>query len=341
MRRRSPAPALSNPEIATSITAMTPPALLVSAALSAVFALAATMPATAQGWPNRPISMIATFPAGGPTDGVARVLAHELGERLKQKVVVENRGGAGGTLGAAAVAKSSPDGHTLLLTSTGPLGYYRALYKSLPYDPVKDFAPAALIGTIPQVIIVSPKLKAATLREFIEHARANPGRVNIGDSGVGTTLHILAAQMALVTGIEIQHVHYRGAAGSVADVMGGQIEAALSGFVPTYVTMKVLGVTWTDRLKALPNVPTFRESGLDIVSGLSLTLVAPAGTPPDVIARLNAATNDFLKSERGKSFETNYSLQIAAGTPEAAREFLANDAARLEPVIRKAKIAAD
>ena len=104
--------------------------------------------------------------------------------------------------------------------------------------------------------------------------------------------------------------------------------------------MKVLGVTWTDRIKALPNVPTFRESGLDIVSGLSLTLAAPAGTPPDVIARLNAATNDFLRSERGKSFETNYSLQIAAGTPEAAREFLASDAARLEPVIRKAKITA-
>jgi tripartite-type tricarboxylate transporter receptor subunit TctC len=284
---------------------------------------------------------VAAFPAGGPTDGIARVLAHELGERLKQRIVVENRGGAGGTLGAAMVAKSAPDGYTLLLSPTGPLGYYRALYKSLGYDPVKDFAPVALIGTIPQVIVVSPKLKAATLTEFIEHARANPGKVNIGDSGVGTTLHILAAQLALTTGITIQHVHYRGAAGSVGDVAGGQIEAALSGFVPSYVTMKVLGVTWTERIKALPEVPTFRESGIDIVSGLSLTLAAPAGTPSEVIAQLNAAANAFLKSERGKSFETNYSLQIAGGTPEAAREFLANNAAQLEPVIRKAKIAVD
>jgi tripartite-type tricarboxylate transporter receptor subunit TctC len=316
---------------------MTPPAFL----LSAMLALALAGPAAAQSWPSRTITMVATFPAGGPTDGVARVLAHELGERLTQKVVVENRGGAGGTLGAAAVAKSLADGHTLLLTSPGPLGYYRTLYKSLGYDPVKDFAPVALIGTIPQVIIVSPKLKASTLKEFIDYARANAGKVNIGDSGVGTTLHILAAQLALMTGIEIQHVHYRGAAGSVADVLGGQIEAALSGFVPSYVTMKVLGVTWTGRIRALPEVPTFRENGLDIVSGLSLTLAAPAGTPPDVIARLNAATNDFLKSERGKLFETNYSLQVAGGTPEAAREFLANDAARLEPVIRKAKITAD
>jgi tripartite-type tricarboxylate transporter receptor subunit TctC len=196
--------------------------------LSAILALAFAAPAAAQGWPNRPITMVAAFPAGGPTDGIARVLAHELGERLKQRIVVENRGGAGGTLGAAMVAKSVPDGHTLLLSPTGPLGYYRALYKSLGYDPVKDFAPVALIGTIPQVIIVSPKLKAATLTEFIEHARANPGKVNIGDSGVGTMLHILAAQLALTTGIAIQHVHYRGAAGSVGDVAGGQIEAALS-----------------------------------------------------------------------------------------------------------------
>ena len=299
--------------------------------------VAAAIPAAAQSWPARGITLVANFPAGGPTDGVARVIAHELGERLGQKVVVDNRGGAGGTLGAAAVAKAT-DGHTLLISSTGALGYYRALYKSLPYDPMTDFAPVALIGTIPQVIIVSPKLQATTLKEFIAYAKANPGKVNIGDSGVGTTLHILAAQMAILTGIQIQHVHYRGAAGSVADVLGGQIEAALSGFQQSYVTMKVLGVTWTERLKAMPKAPTFRESGIDIVSGLSLTIAAPANTPKDVVAKLNAATNDFLKSERGRAFETNYSLIVAGGTPEAARDFLAADAARLEPVIRKANI---
>jgi tripartite-type tricarboxylate transporter receptor subunit TctC len=304
-------------------------------------ALTFSTPASAQNYPTRGITMVATFPAGGPTDGVARVLAHELGERLGQRIVVENRGGAGGTIGAAAVAKSSPDGYTLLLTSTGPLGYYRALYKSLNYDPVKDFAPIALIGTIPQVIIVSPKLPVATLQDFIAHARANPGKVNIGDSGVGTTLHILAAQLAIETGIQIAHVHYRGAANSVADVLGGQIEAALSGFVPSYATMKVIGVTWTERLKAIPTVPTFRESGLDIVSGLSLTLVAPAGTPREIVTRLNAAVNDFLKSPRGREFETNYSLQVAGGAPDDARAFLANDAARLEPVIMAAKITAE
>jgi len=313
--------------------------------LALVFAVIATSavsaPSAAEDYPTRTITMVATFPAGGPTDGVARVLAQELSERLGQRVVVENRGGAGGMIGASAVAKSAPDGYTLLLTSPGPLGYYRVLYKSLNYDPVKDFAPIALIGTIPQVIIVSPKLPVKTLKEFIAYAKANPGKVNIGDSGVGTTLHILAAQMAMMTGTSIQHVHYRGAAGSVADVLGGQIEAALSGFTAPLASMKVLGVTWTDRIKALPDVPTFREQGIDIVSGLSLTLVAPAKTPPAIIAKLNAATNDFLKSERGRDFETKYSLQVAGGTPAAAAEFLAGETARLEPVIRKANISAD
>jgi tripartite-type tricarboxylate transporter receptor subunit TctC len=309
--------------------------------LAVIAAGAVSAPSAAQDYPTRTVTMIATFPAGGPTDGVARVLAQELSERLGQRVVVENRGGAGGMIGAAAVAKSAPDGYTLLLTSPGPLGYYRVLYKSLNYDPVKDFAPIALIGTIPQVIIVSPKLPVKTLKEFIAYAKANPGKVNIGDSGVGTTLHILAAQMAMMTGTSIQHVHYRGAAGSVADVLGGQIEAALSGFTAPLANMNVLGVTWTDRIKALPNVPTFRQQGIDIVSGLSLTLVAPAGTPPSIIAKLNAATNDFLKSERGRDFETKYSVQIAGGTPAAAAEFLAGETARLEPVIRKAKISVD
>jgi tripartite-type tricarboxylate transporter receptor subunit TctC len=307
----------------------------------AIALAALATPAFAQAYPNRNITLVATFPPGGPTDGIARVVAHELGERLGQRVVVENRGGAGGTIGAANVAKAAPDGHTLLITSSGPLGYYRVLYKALPYDPIKDFAPISLIGTIPQMIVVSPKLAVNDLTEFVTYAKNNRGKINIGDSGVGTTLHILAAQFAMLTETSIQHVHYRGAAGSVSDTMGGQIEAALTGFTPSFASMKVLGVTWSERLKVLPNVPTFREHGIDIVSGLSLTLVAPLKTPPEIIGRINAVMNDFLQSERGKSFESNYSLIIAGGPPERARDFLAAETQRLEPVIRKAKISAD
>jgi len=298
-------------------------------------------PAGAQTYPSRGITMVATFPAGGPTDGVARVLAQELSERFKQKVVVENRGGASGTIGAGAAAKSPPDGHTLLITSTGPLNYHRALYKSLSYDPVRDLTPVVMVGTIPQLIVLSPKIKAATLKEFIAYARANPGKVNIGDSGVGTTVHLLAVQVAAMAGLSVQHVHYRGAAGAHADVMGGQIDAAIAAFIPSAVNMKVGGVTWSERIKQLPNVPTFRESGLDIVSGLSLSLAVPAGTPRTVIDTVNRAVNEFLKGERGRTFETNYALQVAGGTPEEARDFLAAEADRLIPLIRKAKISLD
>ena len=305
---------------------MTPPALLLSAAL----ALALAGPAAAQSWPSRPITMVATFPAGGPTDGVARVLAHELGERLKQKVVVENRGGAGGTSARRRSRNRAPDGHTLLLTSTGPLGYYRALYKSLAYDPVKDFAPVALIGTIPQVIIVSPKLKAATLKEFIAYAAR--------ESRQGQYRRLAASaprctswrrRWRCMTGIEIQHVHYRGAAGSVADVLGGQIEAALSGFVPSLRDHEGPG-RHLDRAAqgAAQGADVPRERARHRVGTLADARRAGRHAARRSIARLNAATNDFLKSERGKVFETNYSLQIAGGTPEAAREFLAGETRR-------------
>ena len=203
---------------------------------------------------------------------------------------------------------------------------------------MQDFTPIVMLGTIPQLIILSPKLKAATLKEFIDYARANPGKVNIGDSGVGTTVHILAAQLAAMAGVTVQHVHYRGAAGAHVDVMGGQIDAAMAAFIPSAVGMKVVGVTSSGRISQLPDVPTFRESGFDIVSGLSLTLAVPARTPPEIVAKLNAVTNAFLKSERGRDFESKYALQVAGGTPEEARDFLAAEAARLEPVIRKAGI---
>jgi tripartite-type tricarboxylate transporter receptor subunit TctC len=285
--------------------------------------------------------MVVQVPAGGPIDGIARVLAQVLSARLGQKVIIENRAGAGGLLGATTVAKASPDGYTLLMTSTGPLGYYRALYKSLSYDPVKALTPVTLIGTIPQVLVVSPKLPVNTLAEFVAYAKANPGKVNVGDSGVGTTPHILGVLLSNLTGIDIQHVHYRGVGSFLPDVIGGQIEAALSAFVPAYVSMKVLGVTARERVQSLPNVPTFRESGIDIVSGLSITLAVPGNTPQDIIGRLATETNNALKGDLAQVFESKYSLEIAGGTPEDARNFLAAETARLEPVIRKAKITID
>ena len=297
--------------------------------------------AVAEEWPLRTISMTATFPAGGPTDGIARVIASELSNRLGRSVVVENKGGAGGTIGAMNVVNSQPDGYSLLMTSSGPLSYYSILYKSLKYKPTEDLVPIVVVGTIPQVLVASPKSPATTLAQFIAYAKANPGKVTIGDSGVGTTLHILAAMFAKEAGIQILHVHYRGAASSLADLSGAQIDAALSAFLPQFASMNALGITSAQRLAALPNVPTFQESGLPIVSGLIVTLAAPAKTPPAIIAKVNAAVNDFLKSPAGREFSEKYAVQPVGGSPEEGAAYLSRDAARLEPVIKSANISID
>jgi tripartite-type tricarboxylate transporter receptor subunit TctC len=283
--------------------------------------------------------MVVGYPAGGPTDGVARMLANDLSERLGQRIVIENKGGAGGMLAAAGLAKSPPDGYTLLFTGIGALSYYRTLYKSLSYNPVKDIAPVAMIGTVPDVLLASPKLPATTLQELIAWAKANPGKLNIGDSGAGTIPHIMAAALAQRAGIQVAHVHYRGAAGSVTDLLGGQIEAAAAAYTPQFDSMKGLAVSWQRRMPQLPNVPTFRELGHDLVIGLSIGLSAPAGTPAAVIDKVNAAVNDFLKGPRGREINATLGLQIIGGSPAEMRALLEEEAARLEPVIKAAKIA--
>jgi tripartite-type tricarboxylate transporter receptor subunit TctC len=307
-----------------------PLAITLAAALASV--------ATAQDYPSRQITMVVGYPAGGPTDGVARMLASDMSARLGQRIVVENKGGAGGMIAAAALAKSPPDGYTLLFTGVGALSYYRTLYKSLSYDPAKDIAPVAMIGAIPDVILASPKLPVTTLKELIAWAKANPGKLNVGDSGAGTIPHIMAAALAQKAGIQITHVHYRGVANSVTDLIGGQIEAAAGAYVPQFASMKALAVSWHRRMAVLPNVPTFREQGYDLVIGLSIGLSAPAETPAAAIDKVNAAVNEFLKGPRGREIHASLGLEIIGGSPADMRKFLDDESARLEPVIKAAKI---
>jgi tripartite-type tricarboxylate transporter receptor subunit TctC len=304
-----------------------------AAALSAVPRIA-----RAQAYPSRPITILLGYPAGGPTDGVARVLANDLSERLGQRTVIENKGGAGGALAAASLAKSRPDGYTLLLSSVGIVSYFRTLYKSLAYDPVKDIAPVAMIGTFPDVLLASPQLPVTTLEELIAWAQANPGKLDIGDSGIGTIPHVVAAAFARQAGIQVTHVHYRGGASALTDLLGGQIEAVAGAYVPQFDGMKGLAVSWDRRMPQLPNVPTFPELGYDLVIGLSIGLSAPAGTPAAVIDTVNAAVNEFLKSPRGREISTTLGLQIVGGSPADMRGFLEKETARVEPVIKAAKI---
>jgi tripartite-type tricarboxylate transporter receptor subunit TctC len=253
-------------------------------------------------------------------------------------VIVDNRGGAGGVIGTEAAANSAPDGYTLLFTGIGALSYYRTLYKLLSYDPAKDIAPVAMLGTVPDFLLASPKLPVANVKDLIAWAKANPGKLNIGDSGAGTVPHIMAAAFAQQAGIKVTHVHYRGAAGSVTDLIGGQIEAAAAAFLPQFDTMKALAVSWHSRMSALPNVPTFRENGYDLVIGLSIGLSAPAGTPDAIIEKVNAAVNEFLKGPRGREIGNTLGLEIVGGSPADMRRFLEEESSRLEPVIKSAQI---
>ena len=306
--------------------------------LAAALATILITSANAEPYPSRPITMVVGYPAGGPTDGVARTLANDLSERLGQRIVIENKGGAGGMLAAAGLAKSPADGYTLLFTGVGALSYYRTLYKTLSYDPVKDIAPVAMLGTVPDFLLASPKLPVTTLPELVAWAKANPGKLNIGDSGAGTVPAHHGGGVRPAGRHQVTHVHYRGAAGSVTDLIGGQIEAAAAAFLPQFDTMKALAVSWHQRMSALPKVPTFRENGYDLVIGLSIGLSAPAGTPAAIIERVNKATNEFLKGARGREISGTLGLQIVGGSPADMRKFIEEEASRLEPVIRSAKI---
>jgi|1185.fasta_scaffold47688_2 tripartite-type tricarboxylate transporter receptor subunit TctC len=293
-------------------------------------------------WPSRPITMVVTFAAGGPADGTARLIANELGEKLGQRVVIENKGGAGGNIGAASVVKATPDGYTLLMVSSGPGAVNKLIYKSLPYDPLKDFAPVVLVASVPTIILVSPKLPAANLKGAVAYGKLHRRELSIGNPGYGTGGHIAAVQFAAETGLEVTHVPYRGVAPMLTDVMSGQIGLGFAGFVPQILNMKAVAVTAATRVNILPDVPTVREAlGLDIVGGVWYGLLAPVGTPPAVIGRINAIVNEFFRTERGRELSHSIGMQPLGGTPEDMAALMAYDIERLGPIVRGANITMD
>jgi tripartite-type tricarboxylate transporter receptor subunit TctC len=286
--------------------------------------------------------MVVSFAAGGPADGTARLIANELGEKLGQRVVIENKGGAGGNIGAASVVKAPPDGYTLLMMSSGPGAVNKLIYKSLPYDPFKDFAPVVLVANVPTIILVSPKLPAANLKDVVAYGKRHARELSVGNAGYGTGGHIAAVQFAGETGIEVTHVPYRGVGPMLTDVMSGQIGLGFAGFVPQILNMKAVAITAATRIKILPDVPTVREAlGLDIVGGAWYGLAAPVGTPPAVIGRINAIVNDFFKAAHGRELSESIGMQPLGGTPEDMTALMARDIERLGPIVRGANITMD
>ena len=307
--------------------------------VSALFAVAAlvvfqTSAAVAESWPTKSITMVVPFPAGGSTDGIGRPIANMLAKKLGQDVIVENRAGAAGNIGAATVARAVPDGYTLLLATTGPAATNKLLYKNLSFDSATDFSPIAMIGVIPQVVMVSPKLPVSDLKQLVNLAKANPGKLNVGNSGNGTMAHIAATSFTREAGIQATHVPYKGVANLISDILGGQIEFGFPGFVPQLTQAKVVAVTSSERLKNLPNAPTLKESGYDVVAGTWFGILGPAKMPTEIVERINKLVNEYIDSKEGQALLAALGMQAIRGTPADMKAFMAAELARWEPVVR-------
>ena len=268
------------------------------------FAVAMLSSARAQTFPDRPIRIIAPFPAGGLVDVLARALGDEMSKSLGQPVIVENKPGAGGNIGADLVAKAAPDGYTLLMTSPGIQSINQFLYKSMPFDPDKAFVPISMVADMSMVVVVHPKTGIATLKQLIEFAHAHPVKLNFGSAGIGTTGHLGLELLVHAGQMKVTHVPYKGAAPSVTDLIGGQIDGVVDN-PPTILahikagTINALAVAGKQRLAVLPNVPTAAEAGLSAWEASSwFGLVAPAGTPAAIVERLHAEVAKAVHSPR-------------------------------------------
>jgi len=318
------------------------------ALLATPFASAQTLPSQtlpSQTWPSKPVTIVAPFQAGGGVDLLARRLGGELAEKLGQPFVIDNRAGANGNIGAAAVAKAAPDGYTLLIATPGIAVQNKMVYKTMPFDADRDFVPIVLIAKAPLLVLVNPKLPASTMGELIAYAKANPGKVNVGSSGVGSQGHITLELINKLSGTQMTHVPYRTSAQGNTDIISGQIEGGIN-----YVTvaagsvkeglMRALAITSKIRSRDLPDVPTLEEVGFPGFESTGwYAVVAPRGTPAEVIGKINAIVNAYVVSDRGVRQLHELGMQAAGGTPEDVIAWVRSENERWGPIIKAAGIA--
>ncbi len=298
----------------------------------------------AQTYPDHPIHIVAPFPAGGLVDVLARAVGDELSKSLGQPVIVENKPGAGGNIGADLVAKSAPDGYTLMMTSPGIQSINQFLYKSMPFDPEKDFVPISLVADMPMLVLVNPKTNIKTLQELIAAAKASPGKLNFGSAGIGTTGHLGQALLVHAAGIMVTHVPYRGAAPAVNDLIAGQIDGVVDNppIVMPHIqagTITPLAVAARERLTVLPDVPTSVEAGLPTWQASSwFGLVAPAGTPPGILKRLQEDTAKAVRRPGMQRFVTESGIKLVGGTSEEFGRLIDDERKKWGEIIGAAKI---
>jgi tripartite-type tricarboxylate transporter receptor subunit TctC len=313
-------------------------------ALAGCIAGAIAPAALAQAYPTKPVRVIVPFAPGGGSDAVGRVLAQKLGDRLGQQFVVENRTGAGGSIGAAAVAKAAPDGYTLLLGSISEVALFPAVNPNAPYDPLKDFAPVGLAGVVPFVLVSSETVPAKSVRELIALAKAEPGKLAYGSAGNGSTTHLAMELFASMAGIRLTHIPYKGSAPVMTDLLNGTLQLALSTMPATLPhasspRLRMLAVTTATRSAAMPEVPTMQEAGVPGYSTALWTgLLAPAGTPPAVIETLSRETTAALADTEVRTALTRQGAEPTSSTPAQFAARIRSDLETWRAVVKEAGI---
>ena len=295
--------------------------------LCAALALAGAKAAEAQDYPSRPVRVVVAFPPGGPTDFVGRLVTDKMTAALGQRIYIENRAGAAGTVGADNVAKADPDGYSLFLTTSGAVTIAPHI-QSVPYDPLRDFAPVALVTKVTEILVVTPKLGIKSVKELIALAKAKPGGVSFASTGIGSPPHLAQELLDVAGGVKFLHVPYRGAAPALTDLLGGQVQV-LAADLPVLIsqiqagTLLPIGAASDKRDALLPDVPTLAEQGYPNTDASNwYALLAPAKTPPAVIAKLNKALNDALNDPEVHDKLVKSGATPAGGTPEALGAFM-------------------
>jgi len=316
-------------------------------ALIAQLALAAITAAAQQSFPSRPVRLIVPYPPGGNVDITARIIGPTMGELLGQTVVVDNRGGGGGNVGAHLVAKAPPDGHTLLVGSSGPLSVNPVVVSNLPYDSLKDYSPISSVQVVPLVVLAGPKSGVGSIKELIEHARANPARLATASAGTGTTNHFGIELFNNMAGVKLLHVPYKGSGPALAEMLGGQVPlmfdqlSASIGYIRDG-RLKALAVASARRASVLPGVPTLDESGLrGYEASTFIGVLAPANTPKPVVAKLNAAMRKVMDTAAVREKFLGLGAEPGSSSPEEFRKLIADELAKWRDVAKKAGLKFD
>lgn len=319
---------------------------VIALAVLAAATLAPLGTAIAQSYPTRAISLVVPFPPGGPTDLVARVIAQQMSAQMGQPVVVDNRPGANGNIAGAAVSRATPDGYTVLY-NTSSITLSPALYKNLGYDVKKDLAPVGSTAVVPLALVVNPSIPANTVQEFIAYAKANPGKLSYGSAGNGNVTHLVAYQFAQLNGIEATHIPYRGSAPANVDLVAGQTHFmtdtinSVAGFIRDN-RMKLLGVTTAKRIALFPDAPTLGESGMPgFEAGAWQGMMVPAGTPADVVNRLNTELNKALKSTEVQERLAKQGAETLGSTPAEYGAYIDSELKRWGALVKATGISLD